>query len=143
MLSCSVMSDSATPRSLACQAPLSMELPRQVYWSGLPCPPPGDVPNPGIEPGLPHCRQTLYCLSHQGSPEDLPGTTKTSDTSGTPYSPTRGCFASFPALSGQGHSLLCLSLLILEDPTPVQLLPGPGNVVLPSLSGLFGTVRLS
>ena len=31
------------------QAPLSMGLPRQEYWSGLPCPPPGDLPDPGIE----------------------------------------------------------------------------------------------
>ena len=95
------MSDSATPRSLARRAPLSVEFPRQVYWSGLPCPPPGDLPNPGIEPGLQHCRQILYCLSHQGSPEDLLGTTKTSDTSGTPYSLTRGCFASFPSKETQ------------------------------------------
>ena len=40
---------------------------KQKYWSGLPCPPPGDLPNPGIKPGLPHCRQILYCLSNQGS----------------------------------------------------------------------------
>ena len=33
----------------ACQAPLSMGFARQEYWSGLPCPPPGDLPNPGIE----------------------------------------------------------------------------------------------
>ena len=33
------------------QAPLSMEFSRQEYWSGLPCPPPGDLPCPGIEPG--------------------------------------------------------------------------------------------
>ena len=32
------------------QAPLSMEFSRQKYWSGLPLPPPGDLPNPGIEP---------------------------------------------------------------------------------------------
>ena len=32
------------------QAPLSMELSRQEYWSGLPCPPPGDLPNQGMEP---------------------------------------------------------------------------------------------
>ena len=32
------------------QAPLSMGFSRQEYWSGLPCPPPGDLPNPGIEP---------------------------------------------------------------------------------------------
>ena len=33
---------------------------RQEYWSQLPFPPPGDVPNPGIEPGLLHCRWILY-----------------------------------------------------------------------------------
>ena len=32
------------------QAPLSMGFSRQEYWSGLPCPPPGDLPDPGIEP---------------------------------------------------------------------------------------------
>ena len=40
----------ATPRTVACQAPLSMGFSRQEYWSGLPCPPPGDLPDPGIEP---------------------------------------------------------------------------------------------
>ena len=34
---------------IACQAPLSMGFPRQEYWSGLPCSPPGDLPDPGIE----------------------------------------------------------------------------------------------
>ena len=34
----------------ACQAPLSMGFSRQEYWSGLPCPTPGDLPDPGIEP---------------------------------------------------------------------------------------------
>ena len=36
-----------------CQAPLSMELSRQEYWSGLPFPSPGDPPDPGIEPWSP------------------------------------------------------------------------------------------
>ena len=35
--------------SIACQAPLSMQLCRQEYWSRLLCPPPGDLPDPGIE----------------------------------------------------------------------------------------------
>ena len=35
---------------VACRAPLSMGFSRQEYWSGLPCPPPGDLPDPGIEP---------------------------------------------------------------------------------------------
>ena len=38
------------PWTVACQALLSMEFSRQEYWSGLPCPPPGDLPDPGIEP---------------------------------------------------------------------------------------------
>ena len=39
-----------TPRTAARQAPLSMGFSRQEYWSGLPCPPPGDPPNPETEP---------------------------------------------------------------------------------------------
>ena len=48
-----VMSDSVTPWTVAHQAPLSMGFSRQEYWSGLPFPPPGDLPNPGIEPRPP------------------------------------------------------------------------------------------
>ena len=40
----------ATPWTVACQAPLSMEFSRQEYWSGLPFPSPGDLPDPRIEP---------------------------------------------------------------------------------------------
>ena len=39
----------------------------QQNWSGWPIPSLGDLPNPGIEPGLLHCREKLYPLSHQGS----------------------------------------------------------------------------
>ena len=39
------------------------------HWSGLPFPSPGNLPNPGIKPWSPHCRQILYCLSHQGNPK--------------------------------------------------------------------------
>ena len=46
----SVVSDSVTPWTMACQAPLSMGFSRQEYWSGLPCSPPGDLPDPGIKP---------------------------------------------------------------------------------------------
>ena len=46
-----VMSNSfAILWTVACQAPLSMRFPRQEYWSGLPFPSPGDLPDPGIEP---------------------------------------------------------------------------------------------
>ena len=39
-----------TPRTVAHQAPLSVGFSRQEYWSGLSCPPPGDLPDPGIKP---------------------------------------------------------------------------------------------
>ena len=42
-----------TPWTVAHQAPPSMEFSRQEYWSGLPFPSPGDLPNPGIEPRSP------------------------------------------------------------------------------------------
>ena len=59
----------ATPWTVAYQAPLSMGFSRQEYWSGVPFPSPGDLPDPGIKPGLLHCRQTLYQLSyHCASP---------------------------------------------------------------------------
>ena len=40
----------ATPWTIARQAPLSMGLSRQEHWIGLPFPPPGDLPDPGVEP---------------------------------------------------------------------------------------------
>ena len=39
--------------TVACQAPMTMKLSQQEYWSGLPFPSPGDLPNPGNEPGFP------------------------------------------------------------------------------------------
>ena len=58
-----------TTWTVAYQAPPSMEFSRQEYWSGLPFPSPGDLPDPGIElMSLIHCigRQILYQLSHWG-----------------------------------------------------------------------------
>ena len=51
-----------TPWSVAYKAPLSMEFPRQEYWSGLPLPSPGHLPHPGIEPRSP-ALQADYLLS--------------------------------------------------------------------------------
>ena len=56
----------ATAWGVAGQAPLSMEFSRQEYWSGLPFTSPGDLPDPGIKPGLPHYRQILNYLSSKG-----------------------------------------------------------------------------
>ena len=58
----------ATPRTVAHQAPLSMEFSRQEYWSGLPFPSPEALPYPGIEPGSPTL-QADSLPSHQGSPK--------------------------------------------------------------------------
>ena len=63
----------ATPWTVAHQAPLSMGFPRQEYWSGLPFPFPGDLPNPGIEPESPTWQVDSLPLSHLGSPVDCVG----------------------------------------------------------------------
>ena len=57
----------ATPWTLAHQAPLSMGFSRQEYWSGLPFPSPGDLPNPRIKPRSPVLQVILYHLSYRGS----------------------------------------------------------------------------
>ena len=53
--------------SVAHQAPLSMGFSRQEYWNGFPHPPPGDLPDPGVEPVSLTLRQTVYQLSYQES----------------------------------------------------------------------------
>ena len=57
-----------TLQTVACRAPLSMGFSRQEYWSGSPCPPPGDLPDPGMNPRL-LCLLHLQAgvLSHLGS----------------------------------------------------------------------------
>ena len=60
------MSDSATPLTIAHQAPESMGFSRQEYWSGLPFPSSGDLPNIGIETGSPS-------LQVDSSPYEPPG----------------------------------------------------------------------
>ena len=58
----------ATLWTVACQATLSMGFSRQEYWSGLPFPPPEDLPNPGIEPTSPSLQADSLLLSHWGIP---------------------------------------------------------------------------
>ena len=53
--------------TVACQAPLAMGFSRQEYWSGLPCPPPGNLPDPVPEPGSPALQTDSLQLNHQGS----------------------------------------------------------------------------
>ena len=72
MLSCfSQVQLFATLWTIVHQALLPMGFSRQEYWSGLPCPPPGDLPNPGIEPESPVSpafQAVSLLLSHQGNP---------------------------------------------------------------------------
>ena len=56
----------ATPWTVAHQAPLSMRFSRQEYWSGLPFPSPGNLPDAGIEPGSPGFRQTVSLSESSG-----------------------------------------------------------------------------
>ena len=53
--------------SVACQAPLFMEFPWQEYWSRLPFPSPGNLPDPGIEPVSPALQLDSLPPSHHGS----------------------------------------------------------------------------
>ena len=68
-LSCSAVSDLfVTPWTVAGQAPLSMRFSRQEYWRGLPFPPPGDVPHPGIEPTFPALAGGFFTTEPPGKP---------------------------------------------------------------------------
>ena len=53
-----------TPWMVACQVPLSMGLSWQEYWSGLPFPPPGDLPGLGIEPAAPALAGRFFYHQH-------------------------------------------------------------------------------
>ena len=65
-LSCSAMSNSLRP--VKCLCPLGFS--RQEYWSGLPCPPPGDLPNPGIEPRSPTLQVDSLPSEPPGKPKN-------------------------------------------------------------------------
>ena len=81
-----------TPWTVAGQAPLSLGFSRQECWSGLPCPPPGDLPHPGIEPAsfkAPALQEDSFTtkppgkpLRHcQSNPSRLPGNLHTTKSS--------------------------------------------------------------
>ena len=62
------MSNSYNPVDCACQAPLSMGFSRQEYWSGLPFPSPGDLPDSGIEPRSPALADRFFTIEPCGKP---------------------------------------------------------------------------
>ena len=72
----SVVSDLfVTPWTVARQAPLSVEFRRQAYWNGLSFPPPGNLPDPGIEPMSPASAGRFFTTESPGKPgdKDIPG----------------------------------------------------------------------
>ena len=69
---CSVVPNSfATPWTVARQAPLSMEFSRQEYWSELPFPPPGDLPDLEIKPMFPALTGSFFNTELSGKPSSL------------------------------------------------------------------------
>ena len=78
----------ATPWTVACQAPPSMGFSRQEYWSGLPFPSPGDLPNPGIEIGS-------LVLQADSLPSEPPG------------KPYIGISVQFSSVQSLSHVRLC------------------------------------
>ena len=68
MLSHSYIQFSVTPWTVAHLAPLFMGFSRQEYWSGLPYPPPGDLPDPGIKPVSPALADGFFTTEPPGKP---------------------------------------------------------------------------
>ena len=60
----------ATPWTEAHQASLSMELSRKEYWSGLPFPPPADLPDPGIKPASPALAGRFFTTAPSENPKE-------------------------------------------------------------------------
>ena len=69
MFSRSVMFNSVNPWTVTHHTSLSMGLPRQEYWGGLPFPPPGDLPDPGMEPESPALAGRFFTTASPGKPE--------------------------------------------------------------------------
>ena len=138
VLSHSVMSNSATPWIVAHQAPLSVGFSRQEYWNGLPCPPPGDLPNPGVKSGSP----TLLADS---LPSEPPGKPKNTGVSNLTL--LQGVFLTHKSnwdllhcrwilyqLSYQGRPrAIMLLLLLLSHFSRVRLCATPWTVALQAL----------
>ena len=86
---------------IAHQAPLSIEFSRQEYRSGWPCPPPGDLPNPGIEPGSPALQADSLLPDGMGQEEQKPGHCHSSQRSNSRRT-SRDCESETGALDQAG-----------------------------------------
>ena len=121
----------ATPWTITCQAPLSMEFSRQEYWSGLPFPSPGDLPNPRIEPAslASPALASSFITSYLGSPWEywipnylkLPGWQKLSPKLAEISFPFRGSYHDLL------EEMLCSSPLFFSRSVPIIPCRLPGN----------------
>ena len=98
VLSRSVVSNSLDVRDRLCQAPLSMGFSRQEYWNGLPCPPPGDLPNPGMEPWSPTLQEGSSPSEPPGKPIMVAAQIWTSDNVAQNYTYTCICTHTFTSV---------------------------------------------
>ena len=102
--------------TLACQAPLSMEFSRTEYWSGLPSLPPGDLPNPGIEPRS----SALYADSLPSEPPGKPDL-KIYFTNNIHNLVRFNMYTLTCHNHNQGNKLICLKIFPLYPSPPVAL----------------------
>ena len=125
---CCLITKSWTPWTVARQAPLSIGLSRQECWSGLPFPPPGDLPNPGIRPRSPALQAGSLPQSRLGSLASPCGENGASRLPG-PRSPSSGSFG--------GNTISSLLRFRLHWPQAGQLLPGfPFKLQIQALNAL-------
>ena len=128
---CSVVSNSGNLQTIALQAPLSTEFSRKEYWSGLPCPPPGDLPNPGIRPRSP----ILQVIPWPSEPPGKPNLTY------RPYkfwSMTLFQLCLLPCLITLIHTTLSLFQFLPRD----VLLPIPGPFLRTNIFGYMISLLL-
>ena len=118
---CCLITKSWTPWTVARQAPLSMGFSRQESWSGLPFPPPGDLPDPGIKLGSPALQVDSLPLSHLGS-------------LASPYSENE---CQSPSMTLRVHYLGSFGRNIISSPFCLQLHCPQAEWLLPWLSFKF------
>ena len=112
----------ATLWTITCQASLSMGFSREEYWSGLPCPPPGDLPDPGIKPMSlvsPALAGRLFTTEPLGIPLNQPPP------------PPLGCQRSLPSHGwrwAQGIQSPPSSQLLLPEAFPILLPKDPTHL---------------
>ena len=100
-----------TPWTVARQVPLCMGFSRQEYWSGLPFPPPGDLPHPGtVSPVAPTLQAHSLPLSHGKAPSGSQVTSQSKHVVREGTGPSLLAQVSPDAVWRQGGALLCLSL---------------------------------